>query len=188
MLAAAGAVGPLTFIAAWAVLGAAANDYDPTRKAISRLAAIGAPTRPWMTAGLVVLGAGMALYGLALRPRPIWVLPVANGLTAWAVAGLALGGSVDTAHGVAALLGYVTVSAIPAAVGGGRPVPVAATLVSGALLLASVLLDRDGLFQRAGLTVAQLWIVFSAVRLVRGPAPMWSSTTPRARGPAGRRP
>ena len=176
------AAGILAFIAAWALLGAGTTRYDPTREAISRLAATGASTRWAMTAGLVALGAGMGLYGVALRPSPVWLLPVANGITALAVAALPLDAGYDTAHGVAAGLGYMTLAAIPAAVTGGRPAAVAVSVVSALCLLASVLVDRDGLFQRAGLTVAHLWVVLSAMRTV----PMSSSTTPRAPGSAAR--
>ena len=175
---------------AWAALGASAEGYDPTRDAISRLAALGAPTRPAMTAGLAALGAGMALYGLALRPDPWWPLPVANGLTALAVAVLPLGGSVDTAHGVAATIGYATLAAVPVVVGRHlRPawarLSLAAGAVSALCLLASALVARDGLFQRAGLTVAHLWVVVSALGLVRSPRS--SSTTRPAQARAGRR-
>jgi hypothetical protein len=167
------------------VLGARAEGYDPVRLPISRLAALGAPTRPAMTAALVVLGAGMIVYGLALRPASPWLLPVANGAATLALAALPLGGSHDTAHGVAAALGYLTLAAIPVAVGGRRPAAAAATLVSAGGLLASILLDRDGLFQRVGLTVAQLWVVVNALGLVRSPT-WWSRSRP-ARAPAGRR-
>ena len=165
------------FVAAWATLGAGADAYDPTSDAISRLAALGAPTRLAMTAGLVALGAGMALYGVALRPRPAWFLPVANGALTLAVAALPLGGRFDTAHGVAATLGYVTLAAVPVMVGSrlARPLwarlSVATGLVSGLCLLASVLVARDGLYQRIGLTVAQLWVAASALGLLRTPAP-----------------
>ena len=138
-----------------------------------------------MTAGLLALAAGMGLYGVALRPRPAWLLPVANGVITLAVAALPLGGRTDGAHGVAAALGYVTLAAIPAVVGR-RPLSVAIGLVSALCLLLTVLADdRDGLFQRLGLTVAQAWIVVSALRLLRSPTP--SSTTPPAPAPAGRR-
>ena len=68
-MAAVGAIaGPVAFVTAWAALGAGAGGYDPARDAISRLAALGAPTRPAMTAGLLALAAGMGLYGVkALR-------------------------------------------------------------------------------------------------------------------------
>ena len=146
-----------------------------------------------MTAGLLALAAGMGLYGVALRlcpplgrrPRPVWLLPVANGVVTVVVAALPLGGGNDAAHGAAAALGYVTLAAIPAVVGR-RPLSIAIGLVSGLCLLLTVLADdRDGLFQRLGLTVAQAWIVVSALGLVRSPTP--SSTTPRVRARAGRR-
>ncbi|MDP1806078.1 MAG: hypothetical protein Q8K72_12985, partial [Acidimicrobiales bacterium] len=143
------------------------------------------PTRPAMTAGLLALGAGMGLYGVALRPRPVWLLPVANGVLTLAVAALPLGGRFDGAHGMAAALGYVTLAAIPAVVGR-RPLSVAIGLVSALCLLLTVLADdRDGLFQRLGLTIAQAWVVVSAVQLVRSPRP--SSTTPPGPARAGRR-
>jgi hypothetical protein len=181
-VAAAGAVaGPVAFVAAWATLGAGAAGYDPARDAISHLAALGAPTRPAMTAAMAALGAGMGLYGLALRPGPAWALPVVNGAATLAIAALPLGGGVDTAHGVAAAAGYLTLAAVPLAVGRRRPLAVAAGVVSGACLLLSVVADRDGLFQRLGLTVAQAWVVVNALGVLRSPTP--SSTTPPAPAP-----
>ena len=183
-------LGPLGFVAAWAVLGATAEGYDPTRDAISRLATLEAPTRPAMTAGLVALGAGMALYGLAIRPDPWWPLPVANGLTALAVAALPLGGTVDNTHGAVATLGYVTLAAIPAVAGRRLPrgwarLSLATGAASGLCLLVSALVTHDGLFQRLGLTVAHVWVVVSALGLLR--SPMSSSTTRPARAPSTRR-
>ncbi|HEX2046925.1 MAG TPA: DUF998 domain-containing protein [Acidimicrobiales bacterium] len=172
-------LGPIVFVAAWSALGAAAEGYDPTRQAISRLAQLGAATRPAMTAALVVLGAGMVLYGVALPPTRSWALPVANGLTAFAVAALPLGGAVDTAHGAAAAAGYVTLAAIPVVLGGGPSRLVG--LACAACLLASVLVARDGLFQRLGLTIGHLWVVFSAASLLRSPRS--SSTAPPAPAP-----
>jgi hypothetical protein len=174
----------VAFVTAWATLGAGAAGYDPTRDAISRLAAYGAPTRVGMTAGLVALGAGMGLYGLALRPRPVWILPVVNGGITLAVAAFALGGNDDTAHGVFAGLGYVTLASIPALVGR-RPASVAIGVASGLCLLLTTVADRDGLFQRAGLTIAHAWVAVNALGLLRSPTP--SSTTRPARARAGRR-
>jgi hypothetical protein len=194
LAAVGGIVGPVTFVTAWAALGAGAGGYDPTRDAISRLAALGAPTRPAMTAGLLALAAGMGLYGVALRLGPptgvagsrrLWPLPVANGVLTLAVAALPLGGGNDGAHGLAAALGYVTLAAIPAVVGR-RPLSMAIGLASALCLLLTVVAgDRAGLFQRLGLTVAQAWVVVSAVRLLRSPRP--SSTTPPAPAHGDRR-
>lgn len=178
----------MAFVTAWAALGAGARGYDPTRDAISRLAALGAPTRPAMTAGLLALAAGMGLYGVALRPRrpsPLWLLPVANGAFTLAIAALPLGGRFDTAHGAAAALGYLTLAAIPV-IAGRRPLSIAIGVASALCLVLTVLAgDRDGLFQRLGLTIAQAWVVVSALALLRSPTP--SSTTPPAPGRAGRR-
>ena len=137
-----------------------------------------------MTAGLVALSAGMVLYGLAVRPDPAWPLPVVNGTITLAVAALPLDGDYDAAHGVAAALGYLTLAAVPAAVGR-RPLSIATGLAAGTCLLLTLALDRDGLFQRLGLTIAQAWVVVSALSRLGSPRP--SSTTPPARGRAGRR-
>lgn len=190
-------MGPAVFVAAWAVLGARAEGYDPTRDAISMLAAVDARSQSAMTAGLVVLGTGMFLYSSALRRTlggPAWIFALGNGVTALAVAALPLGSTYDTSHGVAAGLGYATLAAIPVVAApriaervGRRwaAVSTATGLVAGLGLAASVAgVTRDGLFQRLGLTLAHAWVVASAVSLARCPR---SSSTPRpARGPAGR--
>ena len=180
-------LGPVAFVAAWALLGATAERYDPTRQAISRLAALGAATRPAMTAALVVLGAGMVLYGLAVRPDRWWPLPVVNGMATFSVAALPLEGGYDTAHGVAAAVGYVTLAAIPLALSppAARRLSVVVGLACAACLLASVLVARDGLFQRLGLTIGHVWIVVSALGLLRYPTS--SSTAPPAPAPGPRR-
>ena len=181
-------VGPVAFVAAWAALGATADGYDPTRAAISRLAAVGAPGRPAMTAGLLVLSAGMGLYAAALHPRRAWIPAAANAATTLGVAALPLGSRYDDAHGAFAALSYLTRAAIPLAAAPGRPgraaprAAVAVGLVSGLCLLATTMGARVGLFQRLGLGVAQAWVVLSALRLASGPT---SSSTPRpAPGPA----
>jgi hypothetical membrane protein len=177
-------VGPVVFIAGWSVLGAIKEGYDPTRTAISRLAAVGASTRPAMTAGLLVLSGGMALYAAALRPRPAWTFAAANGLTTLLVAAFPLGSRYDTAHGICAAASYVTLAAIPVAAAPGsrgrtrRWAAVAVGALSGACLLATVVVDRDGLLQRAGLTVAQLWVMHNALGLARSPSPRAGANPP----------
>ncbi len=168
------------------MLGATADRYDPTRQAISRLAALGANTRPAMTTALVVLGAGMVLLGVAVAPRRWWPLPVMNGFATLAVAALPLGGAYDTPHGVAAAVGYATLAAIPVALTpGGARLSLVAGLACGACLLASVLVGRDGLFQRLGLTIGHVWVMVSSVRLLRSPTS--SSTARPAPAPGARR-
>lgn len=184
----------MAFVTAWAVLGARTDGYDPTQDAISRLAAVDATARPVMTAALVALGGGMALYSVALRKRvrgQAWVAAMANGVFTLGVAALPLGSTYDTPHGVAATLGYATLAAIPVLAGPGlaaegrrgwAAVSVATGMASGLCLAATAGGWREGLLQRLGLTLAQAWVVGSAVSLARRPTT--SSTTPPARGTA----
>lgn len=182
-LAAGGVVGPALFVTAWAVLGATKADYDPTRDAISRLAAVGSNTRPVMTAALVVLGAGMALYSGALRTRlggPAWVSAAANAVTTWGIAALPLGSTYDTGHGIAAGLSYATLVAVPLLASPrlarrGRRQWAASAAVAGIVSVVclgfSLAGGREGLFQRLGLTASQVWVVASAVALSAGTGP-----------------
>src|SRR5216684_8341678 len=55
-LALGGVVGPAVFVADWAILGIVRPQYSPIHDAISRLAELGASTRPAMTAGFIVDG------------------------------------------------------------------------------------------------------------------------------------
>ena len=158
--------------------------YDPTVQAISQLAREGAATRPLMTAGLVVFGVLIPVFAQGLarmldEPRLRLSVTVA-GLATLAVALLPLsrepGGAQDVAHAVAAGIGYVgmAVSPLLGAVALrrlGRPGAAAVSAlvgtVSACALVASVLVDRSGLFQRIGLTVVDGWYVVLAVRMLR---------------------
>lgn len=175
-----GVIGPAMFVAAWSILGARTAGYAPADDAISRLAASGASTQTAMTAGFVVFGVGLPLYGSALRrtlPGPAWVLATATGLATLGVAATPLGSPAgDALHGTFAALGYATLAAVPLAAAGplaamGRrrwaQWSVLAGLASAACLAATVLGPRHGLFQRAGLTIADAWVVVSAVDMVR---------------------
>lgn len=174
-----GIVGPVAFVGAWSVLGAGAAEYSATRDAISRLAANGAPTQAAMTAGLVAFGTGVPLFGAAVRsrlPGPAWALAIATGAATLGVAATPLGSPAgDTAHGALAAVGYATLAALPLAAAGplaaeGRRAwarfSVLAGVTSAACLLASTLGRRHGLFQRAGLTAADVWVVAYAVELI----------------------
>ncbi len=197
VLATGGVVGPALFVTAWATLGARADHYDPTRDAISRLAAHGAHSRPAMTAALVGLGAGMVLYSAALRAGLdgglAWVAALANGAFTLTVAAVPLGSTHDGLHGVVAGLGYATLATIPVLAGPrlGRLHPTArwtaistgAGVVTALCLAATLVGSRSGLFQRLGLTVGQAWVVASAISLSRRPTR--SSTTRPAPGSAG---
>lgn len=179
-----GIVGPLAFISAWAVLGARRSGYDPVQEPISRLAAVGSGERAAMTTGFIVFGVGLPVYAAALREAVggrAWMAAAGTGLATLGVAAFPLegfGGS--AAHAVSAGTGYVTLAAIPflaaasrgetaqgglpkALVASGRPVAAACI----GLLAASTLPLAPGLFQRAGLTLGDAWVIASAVALLR---------------------
>lgn len=175
-----GVIGPVAFVAAWSILGARTSGYSPTEDAISRLAASGAPTRAAMTAGFVVFGTGLPLFASALRrslPGPAWALAAATGAATLAVAATPLGSPTrDTMHGAFAAIGYVTLAGVPLLAA--RPLAargrrrwavwsVVAGATSAACLAATVLGPRHGLFQRAGLTVTDLWVVAYALDMLR---------------------
>ena len=176
-----GVAGPAGFVAAWAVGGVIAKDYSPLDDAISRLAAVDAPTRALMNSGFVAFGIGVPLYGLALRdrlPGPAWASAVATGLATLGVAAFPLDRSatIDLVHGAFASVGYATLAGVPLLAARplrdeGRTQAAAASLavgaVAGACLLATLAGRRHGLLQRAGLTAGDAWIVTSAVWLLR---------------------
>jgi hypothetical membrane protein len=179
-----GLIGPAAFVGAWALGGALKDGYSPTNDAISRLAAIGASTRPLMTSGFVCFGVAVPVYALALRRRlggPAWVAAASTGFATLAVAAVPLGMSStgDLVHGALATAGYVTLTATPVLAGGtlwalGRRSPAAVSWAIGAsagLCLAATLLgSHHGLWQRAGLSVGDAWLAASAVAmLLRSP-------------------
>jgi hypothetical protein len=174
-------LGPVAFVAAWAVLGRRLPGYDPTEDAISRLAAVGAPDREWMTAGFVAFGVGVPLFAVALRdalPGPAWISATATGVATLGVAALPLDGwAGDTAHGVAAGVGYVTLAGVPLLAAGplgtlGHRRAARASTVLGVAALTCLALttvdEHAGLFQRLGLTLGDLWLVTAAVAVWRG--------------------
>ena len=180
-LAAGGVIGPAAFVGAW-VAGAAATTrpYSHVHDAISRLAAVGADTRPLMTGGFVGFGVAVPMYAAAFRrvvDGPAWGSAVATGVATLAVAALPLDRSsaVDTWHGIAASVGYVTLAATPLlaarplAAQGRRGLAlagVAAGVVSAVALLLTTTSLPHGLFQRVGLTASDAWIVASAVAML----------------------
>ena len=180
-LAAFGVAGPSAFVAAWAVGGLAATDYSAVDDAISRLAAVGAPTQTLMTAGFVTFGVAVPLYGLALRdavPGPAWMSAVATGLATLGVAATPLDTSsrLDLLHGAFASTGYATLAAVPllsagplrrAGAGRAATASLVAGVVSGVCLVATLAGPRHGLFQRLGLTAGDVWLACSAVWLLR---------------------
>jgi hypothetical protein len=176
------AAAPVSFISAWAVGGARTPGYSPVTDAISRIAAIGAPERVLMTGGFVAYGA-LALVGAsglgASVVRRIAPVLVINAVSTWAVAALPLERSAagDTAHAVAAGIGYVSLAAIPAiaagplARSGRRPaaaLSVAAAVVVGGCLAATLAADQSGLAQRVGLTTGDVWLIAASLAIAIG--------------------
>ena len=176
-----GVVGPAAFIAAWSILGARKSGYSPIDDHISRLAAQGVTERPVMTAGFLAFGIGVPVYALALRRAlhgPAWMAAAATGVATLGVAAFPLDGPAgDSAHAVAAGLGYATLAATPLLAA--RPLARAglerwsrfswaAGAASGACLIATTVGPATGFFQRAGLTVGDAWLVASALAIWRG--------------------
>ena len=183
-----GVAGPVAFVAAWLSLGARVSGYAPLEDPVSRLAAVGAPTRPAMTAGMLAFAGGVTAFAVAERRALGRAGALATGLTAVGTAGVAalpLGASFgDRPHAVAAGVAYAALAAIPwsdASVTGGRrslsrfvSVAIAATLLGSALAP-----DHHGVLQRTGLTIGDAWIVAGAARALRHrlderPVPAWA--------------
>ena len=175
-----GVAGPAAFVTAWAVGGALRDDgYDPLHDAISRLAEVGADTRPLMTAGFVAFGLLVPVYarglGRALGSRGARVATTVSGLATLAVAALPLsaagGQPVDAWHAVAAGTGYGGQVLAPllgglALAGRARTASLAVSAVAALCLVGSLALPgATGLLQRTGLTVVDAWFVVLAVRL-----------------------
>jgi hypothetical protein len=133
-----------------------------------------------MTAGFVAFGVGVSLYAIELRstlPGPAWTAALTTALATLGVAAFPLGSPTrDAVHGVFAAIGYVTLAALPLLAArsfardgrqGWALASVAVAAVSAACLAATTAGPLHGLFQRAGLTVADAWIVATALSLRR---------------------
>ncbi len=176
----AGIVGPAAFIVAWMVAGALTTGYSWIDDAISRLAAVGAPARVLMTAGFVCFGVGVPVYAIVLRRHlagPAWIAAVTSGAATLGVALFPLGTSstIDGAHNAMAAAGYLALVAIPLlavrplVVARQRAVAVGSLVVAalaGACLAASLVGPAHGLYQRAGLTVVDLWLMAGALAIL----------------------
>lgn len=174
-------MGPVAFVVAWAVLGARKVGYNPIEDHISRLAAQGVAERAPMTAGFITFGVALPLYAVALRNAiggKAWLAATATGLATLGVAAFPLDGPAgDAAHAVAAGAGYATLAALPLVaaaplaragqMGWARSSWVAGG-ASAACLLATMAGPATGLMQRLGLTIGDVWVVASAVALLRG--------------------
>ncbi len=174
--------GPLAFIGAWVTAGARTPGYDPTRDAISRTAAVGAPERPLMTAGFLAFAACAALGSTALRrhaPGSAWIATAVNGAATVGVALTPLDRSavVDAGHTVMATTGYVALALTPlltvrplrAAGHMGLARTSAATGAAVGLCLAATAgLEDTGLVQRVGITIGDAWLISAGLALLAG--------------------
>ncbi len=176
-----GVAGPAAFVAAWAVGGAVAEGYSPVDDPISRLAAVGASTRPLMTAGFLGFGAGMTVFAGGLRTSlagRAWGAALAAGACTVGVAAVPLDSGRDDLHGLLAGLGYAALVAVPALAAGplarGRRgeaivATVVAAVAAACLVASATTAGPDGLLQRIGLTTVDAWLAVTAVRLWRRP-------------------
>jgi hypothetical membrane protein len=182
-----GVIGPVAFVTAWSSAGFVKARYSLLHDPISDLAGVHASTRPAMTAGFVVLALGMCFYAWALHSAlggAAWVSAAMTGLATLGVAAFPLhhSSTVDSVHGTFAGIGYVTLaatallSAAPLSRRGLHGWARTATItgvVSGVALALTLAGWFHGLFQRIGLTAGDVWVVASAVAILRG---SWART------------
>ncbi len=179
--AAAGVVGPLAFAGAWLIGSLKTSGYSMANDAISRLAAVGADTRALMTAGFISFTVCVLTFSFSLRaalPGGAWIAAASTAIATLGVAAFPLDHSatVDALHGLSATIGYVTLAATSLlasrqlkAQGDHRAAKVSALAgTATALCLAATILGpADGLFQRLGVSIGDLWIVAASVRMMR---------------------
>lgn len=197
--------GPVAFISAWVVSGRGMGAaYSPVIDAISRTAAVGAPTptRPLMTAGFVVYAACAAVGARALADNGARASGLALGVNAAATVGVALtpldsSAAVDSLHALAATTGYVSLAltpllaAGPLSAAGHRRAALASRAtgaVVGACLALTVASDSiSGLMQRAGLTAGDAWLITAGAALVLGRWPLTAQPGAPRTGVGGER-
>ncbi len=178
-----GVIGPAVFIGAWTISAAiTTREYSTIDDAISGLAAVGADSRPLMTAGFIGFGVAVPVYAAVLRRvvgGAAWLTATATGIATLAVSATPLDRSTttDTWHAVFAGIGYVTLAATPLLAArpllqhghrslGGLGIVAGAVSAISLVLTASSL--PTGLFQRLGLTAADVWIATSALAISGG--------------------
>lgn len=187
--AACGVIAPASFVAAWAVGGAARDGYDPVQQAISQLAREGTDNPLGMTAGFVGFGVLLPVFAQRLPALIGGGGPVLRaaatvaGLSTLAVAAFPLqeveGGTGDALHAASAGVGYLAMAATPLLAArpllasGRRKAGVASAVVGGvsaAALVASVTVGPTGLWQRVGLGVVDAWFAVVGLRALRAGA------------------
>lgn len=165
-------IGPVTFISTWLAAGAMTRGYSPIRDHISDLDAVDAPTRPMMNAAFTTFAIAVGVAAGPVRTRlgrPAGVAMYANALLSLGIMVAPLGRSPngDRLHGVLAGLGYLALagtapSAAPALA---RRSPwlarasIAVGAASMACLVASLIRPEKGLWQRAGITTTDAWLI-----------------------------
>lgn len=173
-------VGPLVFITSWAVSGAITKGYSPTRDHISDLAAVEAPTRPLMSFGFAIFTVALASAAGPLRREIGTPGSIALGVNAVVSAGIALAPlgispDGDRLHQVVAGAGYLALAALAPtaapALAKRHPTLAKASLGVGAASLACLALslvseDQSGLWQRAGITVTDAWLIAMGLLVV----------------------
>ena len=181
-LALGGVVGPAVFVGAWLIGSLSTSGYSMVDDAISRLAASGTDTRLLMTTGFVAFGLGVPAFAFALRDvidGPAWKSALISGIATLGVAALPLDIShaIDVAHGAAATLGYVSITAVPLlaaaplsrrGAAGAASASRAAGVLSTLCLAATLAGPSHGLFQRIGLTVGDTWLAAVGVSIASG--------------------
>jgi hypothetical protein len=139
-----------------------------------------------MTAGFLVFGAALPTYAIALRdalPGQAWKFAAANGVATLGVAAFSLGTPTSgDIHGAFAGLAYASLAATPIAASAElrrsghdklARTSISTGIVIGAALVASVVgpTHVHGLLQRIGLTIGDVWIIASAVSMMRAQEP-----------------
>lgn len=166
--------GVVSFVTAWAVLGAIRKGYNPLDDAISQLAELGAPRREWMTGGIVAFGLGAVSFAPALGGRAGVALATA-GVGSFGVASFpctegcpGAGELTDTGHAVAAGLHYMAFVLTPVLASRKRSSVLASAIAAVALGMHVGGLGPNGLMQRIGLSTLDLWLVAAALQYLRG--------------------
>ncbi len=165
-------VGPLVFISTWLIAGVLRDGYDPVNQAISELADLEAPNRWIVTTGMCVFGIGCLLFSTRLS-GPAQISLAIAGVSALAVAafpcsggcpGAVSGNFTDKAHVVAATIQYVSLALTPLLLGR-TPFNIAAFAIGGlALAMQGAGIGPNGMMQRIGLTVLDIWLMATAWR------------------------
>jgi hypothetical protein len=143
-----------------------------------------------MTAGFVVFGVAVIAYAFALREALAgwsWLTMLLTGAATLGAAAFPLGAS-DGVHGAFAVAGYAMLAATPLlAVPAFRPdrpgwagFSVAAGTVAAFCLVATAFGAAHGLLQRLGLTAGDVWIVATAIELLRSGQLVASVGTPKS--------